>query len=158
MHGEREYTYWVYGRQAALFFLGLRVWESAINSPPGSPTWLRRNCKAFPRGAWEREKILRPPTTQKTSRVPLGKGDKNALVFSPPCSRGSVLRSPERASRTRGLSIRIYFFSDKFTAGTARSASSVISNNSAGLKLNIEAMILPGNTCCAVLNAVAMSL
>ena len=51
-----------------------------------------------------------------------------------------------------------YFLIERSTAGTSRSAASVISNSSAALKPRADANMFEGNVCCAVLNVVAMSL
>src|SRR5262249_7043747 len=58
----------------------------------------------------------------------------------------------------RGLLFVEVHLRDRSTTGTSRSFASLISNSSAGLKPSIVAKIAVGNTCCAVLNLVAMSL
>ena len=68
-----------------------------------------------------------------------------------------------RAPAVRGLLLeeiagQTYFLIERSTAGTCRSAASVISKSSAGLNPSIDANMFEGNVCCAVLNLVAMSL
>src|SRR5690349_17983002 len=54
--------------------------------------------------------------------------------------------------------IFIYFLNERSTVGTSRSAGTVISKSSDGLKPKLDAIRFDGNVCCDVLNFVAMSL
>jgi type II secretory pathway predicted ATPase ExeA len=64
---------------------------------------------------------------------------------------------PGLAAVRRLLFVEIHFL-DRSTVGTSRSACSVISKSSDGLKPSMFAKMFVGKTCCAVLNFVAMSL